>query len=448
VLDAAKSPVDDHPALAMLRSMPNGMSESALMRRIVQYMTHGGARLHKLRANDSRVLGLQPYTSTQVRPVRAKGRSVMTTTGWQQFDGSKVIDTWDVEDVVSLDWPIDDVDNPGNCLSPFDAIVAEVAQDNEMTSFLTNLLENDAVARTIILTPTPPSGRVTAGPEYRKETREAWSEQYSGAGRGLPAVMDFGQTVERLSLSLEEMAFDALRRVPESRICAAFRVPAQLAGITAGLDSGTYANFAEARSAFTESTLSPLWRYISDELTRGLQSDFDPKGTARWEYWHVTTDVAALQDDANATAERQRARSERVQQLQTAYKKGDVTREAAIANAVNELTVDAETAEAYFPVIEATEKANQIRESVGGNATLVDIIALYTAGGITRESAIWLAVNQYGYDATLAPGAFPESAFGVNRPPEAAPPEAAPPETTTPTPSGGDTTDTDTGGDE
>jgi HK97 family phage portal protein len=350
VLDDQGAPLVDHPAYTMLRRMPNRLSESRLARSIATYTALGGCYLKKNRHLDGRVLGLTPYHRLQVRPVIATGPSEAWVAGYDYIVGGRVEAHWLPSEVIVIQWPVLDPAKPWDCIAPLDAIAAEYGQDNEMTRYATALLRNDAVARTIITMPRPPEGQMTFDPDAREEYREMWSDAYGGDNRGLPAMLGPGQQVQRLSLDLQEMAFDALRRVPESRICSAFRVPAQVVGVTAGLDSGTYANFSEANRAFTQKLLVPLWRDVSDELTRGLADDFTI-AKQYWEFRHDLTEVAALAENESSAAERQRLRSERIQALQIDYAAGRITREMAIANAVSQLQETEESADLLFPVL-------------------------------------------------------------------------------------------------
>jgi hypothetical protein len=60
-------------------------------------------------------------------------------------------------------------------------------------------------------------------------------------------IVEGGATINRMALNLQELAIEALRRIPESRIAGALRVPAALAGLYVGLEKMTYSNFQEAR---------------------------------------------------------------------------------------------------------------------------------------------------------------------------------------------------------
>lgn len=361
--DLSGSPIVDHEVIQMLRRMPNGLSESDLAHLMGTYNPLGGCFLKKNRANDGRVLGLTPYHREQCRAVPFKTRSEKWISHYEFVDGGRVIDEWQPTEVIPFLWAERDPAAPWKCIAPTDALGAEICQDLEMTRYFTALLENDAVARTIITIPRPLPDMVS-DPDAQETMREVWSQAYGGDNRGSPAVLGPGMTAQRLSLDLQEMAFDALRRVPEGRICMAFRTPAQVVGVTAGLDA-TYKTFGEANAAFTTKTIKPMWRNASDALTRGLAADF----VGDWQLWHVTTDIAALQEDENAKAERERERSKRIQELQTAYVENKLTRDMAIANVVNELLIAEDIAAAYFPELPKKEPPAPVPDPSEKSAT-------------------------------------------------------------------------------
>jgi hypothetical protein len=82
-----------------------------------------------------------------------------------------------------------------------------------------------------------------------------------------------------VGLDLDELAFEALRSVPEARIAAVLRVPPVVAGLGVGLDSATYNNTEQAARWMTERTLIPLWRMVEEKITFDLIPEFDDPNT-------------------------------------------------------------------------------------------------------------------------------------------------------------------------
>lgn len=106
-----------------------------------------------------------------------------------------------------------------------------------------------------------------------------------------------------------------LRRVQgagETRIAAAAGVPPIIAGLSEGLDAATYSNYAQARRAFADLTLRPLWR----SACAALESIVDVPSGAR--LWYDDRDIAFLHEDRKDAAEIQQTQAVTMQQLVSA----------------------------------------------------------------------------------------------------------------------------------
>ena len=93
-----------------------------------------------------------------------------------------------------------------------------------------------------------------------------------------------------------------LRRIPEERVSALLGVPAIVAGLGAGLDRSTFANFAEAREMAYESNIIPLQREFAATLSKALLPDFEPPERVVLDF--DLSRVRILQEDVNAAAGR------------------------------------------------------------------------------------------------------------------------------------------------
>jgi hypothetical protein len=125
-------------------------------------------------------------------------------------------------------------------------------------------------------------------------------------------------TLAQFGHSPKDVSVGDLRRIPEQRISALLGVPAIVAGLGAGLETSTYSNFREAREAFTENTLCPLWSDISEEFTHQALPDFDGYPVTGSDGKRYTADsaldyvcfdigsVRALQEDVNEKYDRTR----------------------------------------------------------------------------------------------------------------------------------------------
>jgi hypothetical protein len=94
-----------------------------------------------------------------------------------------------------------------------------------------------------------------------------------------------------------------LRRIPEERVTAVLGVPAIVAGLGAGLDRSTFANFAEAREAAYESLIIPIQRLLAAEVQAQLLPEFE-RDFRRFRVGFDLTNVRVLQEDTNSAAQR------------------------------------------------------------------------------------------------------------------------------------------------
>jgi phage portal protein BeeE len=131
--------------------------------------------------------------------------------------------------------------------------------------------------------------------DQAEEMKARFEERFGGNNRGRTGVLMGGAKAEPYGFSPEQMDMRSLHRIPEERISAVLRVPAIIAGLGAGLDRSTYANFREAREMFAEQTLMPL--YAFDAATMNMQLTPDFTSDNRIKVGFDVTDLRAFQED-------------------------------------------------------------------------------------------------------------------------------------------------------
>lgn len=297
--------VPEHPVRLLLARPNPDTSESELYAQIATHWATGGAAyLHKLRNLQGQIVGLRAYSTAQITP---QYTNTIVTSYIANVTGMPV--QLPVQDVIFCPFPIRD--DLGRGIPPFLPSMLQVMTDSEATRYLYSILKNDAIPRSVITQ----SGDMQLGNKDRERLRDEFVSMYGGVNRGKPVVLPTGANIERISLSLQELTLDALRKVPEARLCAALQVPPELVGLGVGLENSTYSNKAEARKSFVENTMSAYWVYCAESLERGLLPEF----AEEFELEFDTSSVLALQENQDAKQAR----------IITAWEKGVITRNEA-----------------------------------------------------------------------------------------------------------------------
>lgn len=296
----AGQPLPQHGLRRLLRNPMPTMGEAEILATTIVYMAIGGnAYWHKIRGKGGQVVQLKPYHAGQIMPVpggptwiRSYLYDALGSGGMGAAEGT--LPSIDPADIVHFKWPSPDPAQPWMSQPPIVAAATEVDADVEASRYVFALLQNDAVPRTVV---TIPADRPLLDGEYER-IKEQWKERYGGDRRGDVAVLEAGASVARMSLNLQEMAFEAMAKLPESRIAAVMRVPPIIAGLNVGLDRSTFSNYGEARKAFAQDTLATLWRLVSSEITADLLPEFGGMGGVDVRF--DLSRVAALQEDTTA----------------------------------------------------------------------------------------------------------------------------------------------------
>jgi HK97 family phage portal protein len=305
VQDMFGETIPDHPIRALLARPNVDSSESDLYSSIATFWATGGiAYLHKLRNRHGALVGLRAYSSAQILP---KYRGGVVSHYEANINNSPI--QLPIEDIIAVPFPVKD--DMGRGIPPFLPSLLQVMTDSEATRYLFSVLKNDAVPRTVITQ----SSEISLGNAQRDLIKRQFMDIFGGKGRGEPLVLPTGANIERVSLSLQELTLDALRKVPEARLCAALQVPPELVGLSVGLENSTYSNKAEARKLFVENTMSAFWRYCAEAIERGLRPEFGDE----YELVFDLSKVLALQENQDAKQAR----------IVTAFEKGIITRNEA-----------------------------------------------------------------------------------------------------------------------
>lgn len=262
--------VIDAGPLADLLKRPNpDMGVQTLLQYTITYAALGG-NCYWLKTRDRRgqVVEFWPLHDGQMQPVPG-GNRLVDHYELLDVDGT-MKEKVKREDVVHFMWAVDP-EQPWRGMGAMVSCAREVDLDSEMTAYTFSLLKNNAVPPLALIVP---PGEILQQFQLDR-MRDQWVQKYGGDNRGTPAILEGGMDVKQLSFDVNKLAAESLHGIPESRISAAFKVPAVVAMLWVGIQQMTYNNVEGMMRYFTDQTLAPLWRRFGSTLTMSLTADFD-----------------------------------------------------------------------------------------------------------------------------------------------------------------------------
>lgn len=284
-----------HDLLRLLQR-PNPYYSGALLwsATVTEYNALGNAAWLKIRDRGGRVRELW-WTPWALLDPKGDEHNFITH---YEYRPSGVAIPLEPEDVVHFRFGMDEEDPRQGC-SPLRSVLREVFTDDEASNFTAALLKNMGIPGLVV----SPDGDQQPGPDDVKAVKSYVRQNFSGDRRGEPLVMSGPTKVSQFGFSPEELSLKELRRVPEERVSGALGVPAIVAGLGAGLDRSTFANYGEAREAAYEENIVPTQRVLAEEVRFQLLPDFeeDPWG---WRFGFDLKNVRVLQEDRNKQTER------------------------------------------------------------------------------------------------------------------------------------------------
>lgn len=288
----------DHPMLRLLRRPNRHFSGPVLwMATVGDWFVDGNAYWAKVRDVGGRVRELWWVPSWMVEP---RGDETELVTAYEYRPGGGRTVPLRPDDVIHFRFGLDP-DDPRRGRSPLRSVLREVFTDDEAATFTAAMLRNMGVPGLIIA----PDGDFVVSGEDAEATREYVRAMFTGDHRGEALVMRGPTKVQQFGFSPEQLTLKDLRRIPEERVSAVIGVPAIVAGLGAGLDRSTFANYAEAREAAYEQAIIPTQALLAEELWFQLLPEFVAE-TELWQ-WRVGFDlnlVRVLQEDRLNLAKR------------------------------------------------------------------------------------------------------------------------------------------------
>lgn len=171
-------------------------------------------------------------------------------------------------------------------------VLRDIDADTSMTDYKRAYLTNAATPNMLI------KYAQKIAPEKIDKLRAQIQSRHGGVGNAFKTmVVDEGADATILGNSFEAMQFSAVESAGENRIAVAARVPAIVAGLSAGLDGTGLAYFDAAMRSFADGFMRGHWRSACACLSKLIQV---PDGSR---LWFDVSGIAALRQGEKEQAD-------------------------------------------------------------------------------------------------------------------------------------------------
>jgi phage portal protein BeeE len=183
-------------------------------------------------------------------------------------------------------------------------LVDEIRGDQSAMTHKLQFFDNGATVNLVATLP----------PEVQTEAFNRWVALFNAGHKGKLSAYETvflggGADLKAIGSDMKQIDFKEVQGHGETRVCAAARVPPIIVGLSEGLDAATYANYGQARRAFADGTMRPLWRSMSGALATIVKRE----PAAR--LWTDQRDIPFLQEDVADEANIQQVRAIAIRQL-------------------------------------------------------------------------------------------------------------------------------------
>lgn len=183
-------------------------------------------------------------------------------------------------------------------------VIRDIMGDQAATTHKLQYFEGGATTNYAVIA--DPSATV---PEFKEFVKLFEERQQDFMSAYRTVFLGGGASIEQLGSDMVQAAFKETQGAGETRICMAARVPPIIAGSSEGLSSATYSNYQQARRAFADLTMRPLWRMAAGALASIIDV---PAGA---ELWYDDRDIPFLQEDVKDAADIIEAQSRSIRTL-------------------------------------------------------------------------------------------------------------------------------------
>lgn len=200
-------------------------------------------------------------------------------------------------------------------------VVREVMADNAATEHKQTYFENGATPNLLV------KGDPNATPANFQEFIELFKNQHGDLAQAFRFMfLGGGADATVIGDNMKEMDFKITQGAGETRICMAARIPPIIVGSAEGLESATYSNYGQARRAFADLTMRPLWRQISGSLAQVVDVPDDA------ELWYDDRDIPFLQEDVKDAADIVASQAQAIRTLTDGGYQAESVVNAVVAN--------------------------------------------------------------------------------------------------------------------
>jgi phage portal protein BeeE len=183
-------------------------------------------------------------------------------------------------------------------------VLREIGSDQASTQHKTRYFEYGATPNMLV------KFDQTMNLQKAQEWIDLFKREHEGSRNAYKTLfLGGGSDAEVVGANLRQVDFTSVQAAGELRIASAAGVPPIIIGLSGGLDAATYSNYGQARRAFADLTMRPLWRDMAGSLQRIIPT---PSGNR---LWYDDRDISFLQEDVKDAADIQSVQASAIRQL-------------------------------------------------------------------------------------------------------------------------------------
>jgi phage portal protein BeeE len=143
-----------------------------------------------------------------------------------------------------------------------------------------------------------------------KDWIKLFAQDHAGAANAYKTLfLGGGASMEVIGANLRQADFSQVQGGGELRIASAAGVPPIVIGLSGGLSAATYSNYQQARRAFADLTMRPLWRDMAGALEQITQVPANSR------LWYDASDISFLQEDQQDAANIEATKAQSIRTL-------------------------------------------------------------------------------------------------------------------------------------